>query len=150
MSWYFLYAALVAGMQGGTARTASPTTNYTRAEREAMTLRGRWTMSRDGFERFGKTPHCHVDLEFSDGKLKIETDDDIGDLPALPVFDVKRLESSEGANRIVLALPGQKERSVVYYDLRAGKLILVGRCPVIDTVGRFHLAGEYKRVEKAK
>jgi hypothetical protein len=116
-------------------------------EAEAQKLQGRWTLSRERKSEEGKVRRYRLELEFTDGKLKLGTVEEGGGKDKLPELSVLRVEQAEGASRLVLSARGLEKGSVVYYAFYGDKLILVGNCPGTRPFEGFPLSGEFKREE---
>lgn len=123
-------------------------------ENQLKKLGGSWTTFQDEQDAKGKPLRRRVDLEFADGRLKVNVYNEDGAKRLfdgeLTVLGAEELEGPGLGNLSRLNLGGSPtQKAEVYYDLVGEKLILVGRVGWRPWEG-FHLSGEYARPEKPK
>jgi hypothetical protein len=142
--WVGVFAALTVGP----IRTLHADDKEVWQEAQLKKLGGRWTTVREEKTDEDKPRRRRVDLEFTDGKLKVfvrdEKDAPISAGPPLKVIGVERAGGRGLASRLDLERDEQ-----VYFDLVGEKLILVGGIGHRPFEG-FTLSGEYKRAEQPK
>jgi hypothetical protein len=142
--WAGVFAVLTVGPIG----TLQADDKEVWREAQLKKLGGRWTTVREEKTDQDKTRRSRVDLEFTDGKLKVFLLDEKGaPLWAGPPLKVIGAEHTGGrglASRLDLERDEQ-----VYYDFVGDKLILVGGIGHRPFEG-FPLSGEYRRAEQPK
>jgi hypothetical protein len=117
-------------------------------------LGGRWAAAREEKTAPDKIHRTRVELDFSDGKLKVFVFNENATKPffdgALRVIGVEQVKVLGLGDYGQLNLGGNEtQKVVVYYDFVGEKLILVGRIGWRPWEG-FHLSGEYSPAETPK
>jgi hypothetical protein len=140
---------LLAGLAGGPSGWLFAQEDKSWQDDQLKKLSGRWTALQE------QKVWQRVDLEFTDGRVKVSVVDDgggkrlfDGDLRLLGVEKVRQPGLGNVARLAVGATTGTGKTDV-YYDLLGERLILVGVIGWRPFEG-LHLSGEYKRAETPK